>query len=59
MMFGVSDLFDLFCRTYFGAAGYEMRAVYERIGQHITALGVTGTAYGDVPRLHPASLLDE
>ena len=55
----VDDLLDLFYTTYFGAAGDDMRAVYERIEQHMAASGVNSTAAGNLPRLYPPSLLDQ
>ena len=55
----VPALLELFYATYFGAAGDDMRAVYERIEQHMAASDVRGAAMGNVPRLYPLKLINE
>ena len=55
----VEDLLKEFYPTYYGAAGQEMRSMFEQIERYMLSLGDLGTSMGMISRLYPLKLIDE
>ena len=55
----VEDLLNEFYPTYYGAAGQEIRSVYEKIERHMLSLEDVGTSMAMISRLYPPKLIDE